>query len=229
MKNSLRFALWAFAIVLALPAEAAAQWYAGAEAGLCFATFRAKYDFKIGTPDSYVNHASGFEAGVLLGYDLRLNRTLTLGLEFVSATNRARWEMETFDVYQGTPKGGASHLAYEIPWHVGAAAVLKVRILPRLALRAEAGLGRGKIREIKTSLTSTNYEFDDWVPYLGAGAGLEWRFSRRLELVGRFTWVEYGSFSYTSRFPDGELWETISDQPSAVSLRIGMNYRFGDR
>jgi len=221
--------VFAAAVVLMIPAAAAAQWYAGAAAGPRFDTFRAKYDYRIGTPDSFVNRAAGFEAGILLGYDLVLNRTLTFGLEVESATNRARWELDNIDDYEGTPKGGPSHLEYDMPWNYGAAAVLKIRVLPRLAFRGEAGLGRGKVREIKTSASSTNYRFDDWVPYVGVGAGAEWRVSGHLDLVGRVFYVKHGSFTYTSRFPDGEAWETVTDRPSAVSVRLGILFRIGDR
>lgn len=230
MKSCFRTFVASLAAVLAFPAPGAAvEWYAGAGAGMRFDTFKARYAYRVGAPDRYINHASGFEAGILLGFDLAVARTVSVGLEVESATNRARWELDSIDAYEGTSRGGASHLEYDMPWNFGASAVLKVHVLPRLAFRGEAGLGRGKVREIKTSASSTNYRFDGWVPYVGAGAGAEWRISRHLDLVGRIFYIKYGSLTYTSRFPDGEVWETVTDRPSAVSARIGIHFRFGDR
>ncbi|MHB8055851.1 MAG: hypothetical protein ACYDH3_11455, partial [Candidatus Aminicenantales bacterium] len=74
-----------------------AQWHAGADARMIFDTFRPAYAFSVGPPDRYVNRASGFEAGVLLGYDIPLSRILTLEIEVRSATNRGRWELDTDD------------------------------------------------------------------------------------------------------------------------------------
>jgi hypothetical protein len=229
MRKIVRFILLAFPIALFLPAEAAAQWYAGIDAGMLFDTFRAEYTFRVGTPDRYLNHASGPEAGVLLGYDFTFNRTLTLGIEVRSATTSARWELDTIDVFEGTAKGGPSHLRYEIPWNVRATAVFKVRILPDIAVTGELGMGRGLIRENKTSAVSTTYDYQDWVPCVAAGAGLECRLSRKLDLIARFSAVGYRTFTYTSHFPDGELWETVSDQPSGLSGRLGLLFRIGER
>ena len=144
-------------------------------------------------------------------------------------TNSARWELDTIDDFEGTTKGGPSHLRYEIPWNVRAAAVFKVRILPDIALTGELGMGWGLIRENKTSAVSTMYDYEGWVPGIAAGTGLEWRLSRRLDLVARFAYVGYRAFTYASHFPDGEIWETISDQPSCLSGRIGLLFRIGER
>ena len=229
MRKIVRFALMAFPIALFLPAEATAQWYAGVDAGMLFDTFRVEYTFKVGTPNRYVNHASGPEAWVLLGYDITFNRTLTLGIEVRGATNSERWELDNIDDFEGTTKGGPSHLRYEIPWNVRAAAVFKVRILPDIALTGELGMGWGLSRENKTSAVSTMYDYEGWVPGIAAGTGLEWRLSRRLDLVARFAYVGYRAFTYASHFPDGEIWETISDQPSCLSGRIGLLFRIGER
>ena len=51
-------------------------------------------------------------------YDITFNRSLTLGIEVRGATNSARWELDTIDDFEGTTKGGPSHLRYEIPWNV---------------------------------------------------------------------------------------------------------------
>jgi len=226
MRKSFAFYPAILVISLLFPVEAAAQWHAGADLGMVFDTFRTDYSYPIGTPDSFANHASGFEAGALFGYDWALNCALTLGLELRSATNSARWELDSDDVFSGTLKGGPSHLRYEIPWTIRAAGVIKIRLIPDLALTGELGMEWGAVRLNKTSATSTSYASTNWVPGLVAGAGLEWRLSGKLDLIARFAFAKYRDKSLNSRFPDGEIWETIAVRPSHLSGRLGILFRF---
>ncbi|MBN1939742.1 MAG: outer membrane beta-barrel protein [Candidatus Aminicenantes bacterium] len=229
MRKSIVFVLSAVWLAVLFPAEAPAQWYAGSDLGMSFVTFRTDYSYPVGTPDSYANKASGFEAGALLGYDLALSRTVTLGVELRTATGRARWELDTVDEFSGTEKGGPSRLRYEIPWTARASAVFKVRLLPDLALTGEMGLEWGSVRLNKTSAASTSYDFKGWSPGPAAGAGLEWRVSPALDLVARFAYAGYRDMKTTSRFPDGEAWESIVVRPCRLSSRVGVLFRIGPR
>jgi opacity protein-like surface antigen len=196
---------------------------------MIFNTFRTDYSYPIGTPDSFSNHASGFEAGALFGYDWTLNRALTLGAELRSATNKARWELDSDDVFSGTLKGGASHLRYEIPWTIRATSVIKARLFPDLALTGELGMEWGSVRLNKTSATSTSYSSEKWIPGLVAGVGLEWRLSGKVDLIARFAYAKYRDVSFNSRFPDGEVWESVVVKPYRLAGMAGLLFRIGPR
>ena len=229
MRKSIAYYPAILILTLLLPVEAAAQWYAGADLGMIFNTFRTDYSYPVGTPDSFVNRASGFEAGILFGRDWTLSRALTLGAELRSATNEARWELDSDDIFSGTLKGGPSHLRYEIPWTIRAAGVIKVRLFPDLALTGELGMEWGSVRLNKTSATSTSYASESWIPGLAAGAGLEWRLSGKLDLIARFAYTKYRNVSINSQFPDGEVWETVVVKPFRFSGRVGLLFRIGER
>ena len=229
MRKSVAFCPLVLVLGLLLPSAAAAQWYAGADLGMSFVTFRTDYSYPVGTPDSYANRASGVEAGALLGYDLVLSRVLTLGLELRTATDGARWELDSDDVFSGTLKGGPAHLRYEIPWTIRVADVIKVRLFPDLALTGELGMEWGSVRLNKTSATSTSYASKSGIPGLVAGAGLEWRLSGKLDLIARFAYTNYRNVSINSQFPDGEVWETVVAKPFRFSGRVGLLFRIGER
>ena len=137
--------------------------------------------------------------------------------------------MDTDDVFSGTDKGGPAHLRFEIPWTIQATAVLKVKVLPALALTGELGADWGSTRMTKTSAISTTYAFDGWVPGFAAGAGLEWRLTPRLDLIARFAYIGYGKSAVASHFPDGEAWETMTCRPFRISGRAGIVFRIGER
>ncbi len=229
MKQKAIFSFLFLLVMLSLPTSAAAQWYAGADLGMSFFSFRTEYSYPVGTPDSYVNRASGLEAGALLGYDFPLGKALNLGVEVRSATNAARWELDTDDAFSGTEKGGPAHLRFEIPWTIRTSAVLKVRILAALALTGELGMEWGSVRLNKTSDTSTRYSSEGWVPGFAAGAGFEWRLSPSLDLSARFAYSGFWERNVSSQFPDGEVWERIAVKSDRLAGRIGILFRIGSR
>jgi len=227
MKKILVVASIAASLPVLLSLPAGAQWTAGAEAGKAFDVFHTDYAYQTGTPDSFINRASGFGAGIFFGHDFKVGGRLFLGFELRAGLNDARWEMDTEDVYAGTPKGGPSHLRYDIPWFAGLSGIAKFRVLPGLAVTADLGMAFSRIRMKKTSASSTSYSYDDWVPALAAGAGLEWDLTSKWALIARFSFIDFREVETISRFPDGEAWETVTGRPNLFSARLGILFRIG--
>lgn len=202
------------------------QWYLGGEAGYIRHTFNTSYTFTAGEPDSYVNPAQGFEAGVFGGYTFGERGPVSLSIQGRAAWNTAEWSLDVVDEYSGTAQGGPASLRYDIPWGYSFGLVPGFRIHPSTRIVAELGIGQSLVREVKTSDQSTRYDYSEWTFHWELGAGIHQRLGELLELRGTYRYTRCVSFSYPGAFPDGTVWEHVTDSPHTHQVCFGLCYIF---
>ncbi len=202
------------------------QWYLGGEAGYTRHTFGASYTFVVGEPDAYVNTAQGFEAGVIGGYTLAGQGPVSLSIQGRVAGNTAQWQLDVVDEYSGTSQGGPASLAYDIPCSYSFSLVPGIRVGSSARVVAELGIGQSLVREVKTSEQSTRYDHSEWTFSYAFGAGVHQRLGKQLELRGTYRYICCGSFSYQGVFPDGTVWEHVTDTPHTHQVCFGLVYRW---
>jgi len=211
---------------VAFAAPCLGQWYLGGEVGYTRHTFGASYTFAVGEPDTYVNTAQGVEGGVIGGYTFAGQGQVSLSIQGRVAGNTARWKLDVVDEYSGTPQGGPASLAYDMPWGYSLSLVPGVRVGPSSRLVAEFGIGQSLVREVKTSAQSTRYDYSDWAFSYAFGAGVHHRLGERWELRGTYRYIRCASFSYSGAFPDGTVWEHVTDTPHTHQVCFGLVYRW---
>ena len=202
------------------------QWYLGGEAGYARPTFGASYTFAVGEPDAYVNTAQGAEGGVIGGYTFAGQGLVSLSIQGRVAGNMAQWQLDVVDEYSGTSQGGPASLASDIPWGYSLSLVPGVRVGPSSRLVAEFGIGQSLVREVKMSTQSTRYDYSDWAFSYAFGAGVHHRLGERWELRGTYRYIRCASFSYSGAFPDGTVWEHVTDTPHTHQVCFGLVYRW---
>lgn len=95
-----------------------------------------------------------------------------------------------------------------------------------LSLFAEIGLGYAYVREKKASPVTSSYDNSEWVPGWLWGAGIRYRIDDHLALSLGYRQVQYESFRYRSRLPDGSHTETIKDEPRSDTTTLALRYSF---
>lgn len=224
MKASTRMMLLLAGACASLPSglPAAGNWFGGVELGWARVTFQPYYTVPATgeAPARYFDRGSGVEAGVVFGREWRVKPGFALGAQLRAALVTARWEAD-FTV------GESSHIRYDLDSTVALGIVPALRIRPGVWLAGEAGWGMARVREVKTSVDFTRYDFDKWVGCLVVGGGVRWKVTRSVELTVNYRFRKTLAFTYRSFLPNGAPWETITDKPGAHAVTGGVRLRLG--
>ena len=208
-----------FAAALALaplalaPANAYAQFFAGAEASYAETIFRPEYDYAYDRPSSrFKDTAYGIEADLVGGYRFQLAPAFSLGLAGTLGLSDARWHKHSassnYDLRYAMP--GRAFLSLEPSFHLAR----------QFRIFGEIGAGAGYVEQSKTSDTASRYDESRWLWGYRLGGGIGYEFLPGWECSLAFRHSAYESFGYASHLPDGTHWESIRDKPYANGYAV---------
>jgi hypothetical protein len=210
-------------LVLSLVTPAAAQngtagWYAGAGIGRLDIDFEPYYTYYAGgTPDQFHNEANGLEIEFRIGRQYRLSDRWSLSLEGNGALNRVRWSLSI-------PEEPAE-LEYSLPYRFAFAAVPALH-LGRVSVGAAVGSGLGRVHQMKTSPSSSAYDYDTLRPAFSVGGDVGIRVSPGLEIYARMSRLRHLESEFDTFAPGNVRVEHVTDSPWATGVTVGIIRRF---
>ncbi len=200
------------------------QWYAGVGAGRLNADFRPYYTYYAGgTPDQFENEAHGLQVEVLAGWRHRLSNRWSLAVEGSAAFNSFEWSLSI--------PSEPAELAYSLPYRFAISVVPEVQ-LGRLSVYADVGGGMGRVHELKTSASSSTYDYDKMRTTLNVGGGIRVKASSSVHVFAHVGHVRYASLEFDSVTHAGgnpspvTLVEHVKDSPRATGFTLGITKRF---
>lgn len=216
------FAILIVLSVFASPAFAQndkTTWYAGAGVGHLYTRFEPAYTFLNGdAPQQFENKADGLQVDLLAGRRHRINNRLSFGYQGSVGINSVEWSLSI-------PSEPAA-LRYSLPYTILGTAIPEVHFTKMVSVFGEAGGGVGRAREIKTSSTSSAYNYDSLRGALALGGGVRVAVHPKADVFARFQQVRYSSFEYDTFNAAGVHIEHVQDAPRANGFSIGVTTRF---
>ena len=228
MKTHVVLVVW-FGVLLSVASPAmaqadGAQWYAGVGAARMNADFRPYYTYYAGgTPDQFENKAHGLQLEFLAGRRHRLSERWSLSVEASAAANSFTWSLSI--------PSEPSELEYSLPYRFAMSVVPELQ-LGRLSVYADVGGGLGRVHELKTSPSSSTYDYDKMRATLNLGGGIRVKASDSIHVfahVGhvRYASLEFDTFSHAGGNPSPvTLVEHVKDKPRATAFTVGLTKRF---
>ncbi len=198
------------------PALAAAQdhaWYVGGSVsaqGTRFTPRLTYYDgdeLDVGNTDEFVNRATGPQLNLLAGQRFRLGRRFSLAYQGAIGVNWFEWTLSLPDE--------PAELRYALPFTALLTVVPEVHLGDRVAVFGEFGGGTGRVREIKTSPTSSAYDVRVFRPVVAGGGGLRFTINDRIDAFLQYQHLWYSSLDFDTFTAAGERSERIDDAPRA--------------
>ncbi len=200
------------------------SWYAGVGAGGLNTDFQPYYTYYAGgTPDQFENEARGFQAEILAGRRRRLSDRWSLSVEGSAAFNSFKWTLLIPDE--------PAALEYSLP-HRFAVSVVPELQLGRFSVYADLGGGMGRVRELKTSPSSSTYDYDKMRATLNVGGGIRVLAAANLHVFAHVGHVRYASVEFDTflqpggSLPPVTLVEHVKDSPRATGFTLGVTKRF---
>ncbi len=126
--------------------------YLGAEVGQERVLYQPEYSFVSGAANlSFDNTAGGWGSWVLAGYRWQTGEDLAIVLQGCLSAGNAVWTID-----QPEP----ASFCYAIPVNAALSLLPTLRLSPRVALFAEAGIALGKIEERKSATATSRYDVE---------------------------------------------------------------------
>ncbi len=211
--------LAAFIVGIVCPSVYAEGWYAGAEGGYVTHTFKVHYEYvQGGTPDDYTDRAYGALGGLLGGYQFALMERLSLGVQGRVSFDNAEWTLATDE---------PADLSFSLPWAYSVSLLPEWRVLERLSIFAELGVGQGLLQQKKEASEASRYDATEWIPAYTFGGGLRYQLDARWQVFVQYRQARYGKTSFDSHLPDGTPWERIGSEASSEVFSAGLACSFG--
>ncbi len=202
----------------ALAQDPPAVWFVGAGVGQLNAEFRPYYTYYGGgTPDQFENTADGFEGQILAGRRYRVTDRVFIALQGTVALSSASWSLSI-------PEEPAD-LEYSLPYRLVLSVAPEVA-LGRVTLMADVGGGMGRVHQLKSSPSSSTYDFDRVRPVLSVGAGIRVAATRAIDLFAHVGHARFSEHAFDTFTPSGVRVEQVTDRPRATGFTVGVIRRF---
>lgn len=206
------------AMVLISGVVQAGQWYVGADIGSIDYEFTPTYSFVSGRADAeFKNEASGTEIGLNGGYMQEICGWFSLGCQAHVSANDAEWKMSISE---------PANFSYEQPYTWGLSLVPTIKLCKKSSVVLEAGLVQGTIKEKKYGSPESNYDVSETIGGTLLGAGISYRLSDNMDVLIKYQRTDFSEFAYRTTSTAGAHVETIWDDPTAESWRLGVVRRF---
>lgn len=193
-------------------------WYLGAEAGYVEHTFKVHYAYTFNeTQDDYKDPAYGVMGSLVGGYRFPVMEKVSLALQGRVTTDNAEWTLTTDE---------PAELTYGMPWAYSASLLPEVKLLEKLSLFGELGIGQGYFHQKKTSPVSSRYDAKEWAPAYSFGGGVRYTLCKQWQAFIQYRYTTYGKISYDSYLPDGTHWEMIECDADTHHYNAGLCYAF---
>jgi len=213
--------VFTFTLTWASPALAqndAAPWFAGVGMGRVNTEFRPFYTYYGGgTPDQFENKADGLEVEVRAGRRHRLSDRVSLTVQGSAAFNSVSWTLSI--------PSEPAELEYSLPYRFALSVAPEVH-LGRISIYADLGGGIGRVRQSKTSPSSSAYDIDRIRPTFNAGGGVRVKAAARTDVFAHVGHVRYASHEFDTFTPANVRVEHVKDSPRATAFTIGIIRRF---
>jgi len=224
MHIRVRLVIAVVAAVFGVPSTSSAQgiessWYAGGALGHTAERFMPHYTSYVGdTPSTFENDANGLAVDLLVGRRIGLSRVWSFALQGAASFNRFAWSLSI-------PAEPAT-LDYSLPYAFAVSAAPELHIGSVLVVYADAGIGTGRVRETKTSVTASAYDFDQMQPLVSVGGGVKIALGARAEAFARVGQRRYREHAFDTFTPANVKTEHVTDAPRATSVTVGLTTRF---
>ena len=203
----------------ALAQDEKTAWYAGVGLGRLNTRFQPDYTFVLGgDPQQFDNKADGLQVDLIAGRRHRLNDRFSLAYQGAVGINGFKWSLSI-------PSEPAD-LRYSLPYTVIASAIPEVHVRGIVSVFGEPGAGLGRVREIKTSPSSSAYDYDALRGALTVGAGLRVKVYPKADVFAQYRQVRYARFGYDTFNSAGVHIEHVEDAPRANGFSFGVTTRF---
>ncbi len=207
---------------LFVPATAAGQettWYAGGGLAVENIRFEPYYTvYNADTPSQFDDRATGRQVNLMVGQRVPVARRVSLGWQATLGVNGFHWTLSL-------PEEPA-RLEYSTPFAVVVSAVPEVDLGGGVSVFGAIGVGTGRVHELKTSLSTSAYDYNHFRPVGAFGAGVRIRVMPPVNLFGRYDWVRYASFGFDTFDPAGVRIEHVRDAPRPRGATFGVLFRF---
>jgi len=211
----------AFAIVLFTcgPAFAEGEWFAGAGVAAQHLHFEPYYTFVDGSaPRQFDNRANGAQVNLVAGQRFNADRRFFWGWQTVVGANGFEWSLSIPDE--------PAELRYSTPFTWTVSAVPQVNVAPRLAVYGSAGAGVGRVRQIKTSPSSSTYDIRKFEGVFAWGGGVRLRASTRTDMFVQYDQLKTATYGWDTFTPTGVKVEHVEDRVLARGVTFGALVRF---
>ncbi|MFA5626444.1 MAG: outer membrane beta-barrel protein [Thiohalomonadaceae bacterium] len=219
----LNYRRWICGVVTALGMVAsqgvAARYYLGVEAGHEHLSSRPEYSFVSGKPNqTFDNQAHGSSIGVIGGYHWKTTKDFSLDVQGRLSVSDTTWKMTLPE---------PASFRYDIPVNVAISLLPSFHFTKNFAAFAEAGLALGKIRERKSTVTTSQYNIEKWRPGIVVGLGMSLALDERWSMRAgyRHTWYKNHDFNTYSAV-NGMQVESVTSRVKQSMTTIGLIREF---
>lgn len=214
----MRIRVCVLALAATLPAAGQAWadgFYWGLEGAHERITFEPHYFTLDGTPDgSYIDRARGKAGSVVIGHRWQGTQRFSIALEGRAGASDTEFRLSI-------PEEPA-RFHYDIPYAVAITVQPTLHVNDAFSLYAEGGWSYGRLREKKSSPSSSTYNEAGWRSGTLLGVGVNLRLGQAWSARLGVREIRYGALRYTSRLADGSAVERVRDRPEVRSWHLGL-------
>ncbi|WP_123785207.1 outer membrane protein [Pseudazoarcus pumilus] len=216
----IRACLLALAATFPLAGQALADgFYWGLEGAHERITFEPHYFTLEGPPDnSYTDRARGQAGSLVLGHRWQAADRLSIAVEGRAGASNTEFALSI-------PEEPA-RFRYDIPYAFAISVQPTLHVNDAFSLYVEGGWSYGRLRERKSSPSSSTYDEAGWRGGALLGLGVNLRLGEAWSARLGLREIRYGALRYTSRLADGSPVERVRDRPEVRSWHLGLMRRF---
>jgi hypothetical protein len=200
-------------------AQDASSFYFAGGLGRIATRYHPAYDNVVtGAANDFTNKADGLEAHFALGRDVFRADRVSLAVEASASVNDENWSLFI------PPEPAV--LDFRLPYALALNAIPEIAITDRLGIAVLAGGGFGRVHEVKTSPTTSAYDYDELEPFLSLGGEIALGLTSRTDVFVRYRHHRYSTYKWDSTSPSGGLVEHVRDNPRSHAFWMGVAARF---
>jgi hypothetical protein len=203
---------------VATPALAQDSWFGGVGVGRLNTDFRPYYTYYSGgTPDQFENEAHGLQVEVMAGRRRQVSERFSLALQASASFNSFNWSLSI--------PSEPAELKYSLPYQLAVSVAPEVHF-GRVSVYADLGGGMGRAEQVKTSPSSSTYDYNKMRATLNVGGGIRIKASGGASVYAHVGHVRYSGYEFDTFTPSKVRVEHVKDAPRATGITVGITKRF---
>jgi hypothetical protein len=201
-----------------VPAWADGEWYTGAAIGAQHLMFEPRYTSVGSPPQQFDDPATGPQVNIFVGQRFGASGRLSIGWQ-------AKAGLNGFGFSLSLPSEPAE-LRYTMPASLVLSAVPEVRLGAGVSVFGTVGGGGARVREHKTSPSSSAYDYRAFEGARAWGGGVRLGAGGRFDVLVQYEDLKTSTFAYDTFTAAGIKVEHVEDATRSKSVLLGGAVRF---